>query len=205
MERLIARVIADRIENLTNNHTLIKTADLHGAISIQNKATSFIKKLRGKGPLQYQDLVETIHAQPKTIRIKLDAKHLAKLLDTEPEELSGELVEFAEPWVFKRRGVENKIIVGDPAPQPDQTLIRLLVKAHQWVLDIRSGISLSAIAKAQGVTPSYIRTRSRLAFLSPKIQRIIVKGTFPSEFTTNRILRMKIPRDWRLQDTLFGL
>ena len=61
------------------------------------------------------------------------------------------------------------------------------------------------IAKKHGVTTAYIRTRSRLAFLSPKIQQAIVTGTLDPKFTTRHIMGMKIPSDWQSQEALFGL
>ena len=139
------------------------------------------------------------------MRVKLDTKGLAKALGIKAEELSEELIEFELPWQRKRRGVENKLIIGDPEPEPDLTLIRMLVKAHQWVQEMKDGIPLKQIANNLGVTPAYIRTRSKLAFLSPQIQKAIVKGTLSPEFTTNQILSIKIPRDWQLQNTLFGV
>jgi site-specific DNA recombinase len=178
---------------------------LHRESSNSKKVISFIKAFRSKGLLICRDIIRDIHVHPKTIRIRLDATNTARSLGVNADELSDELIEFEAPWIFKRRGVENRIIIGDAAPEPDQTLIRNLATAHQWVHEMKAGTPLGQIALKQGVTPAYIRTRSRLAFLSPKIQQSIIKGSLPPMFTTNRILQMKIPLDWRHQDTLFGI
>ena len=204
-EKQIANIVADHLESRSANYILTKTPDLQGINSIQKRTAAIICKLRSKGLMQYGELIENILAQPTTVRIKLDVKRLAENLGVIPEELSNEVVEFEYPWQFRRRGVENKIIIGSPAAEPDQVLIRTLAKAHQWTREMRDGVSPKVIAQRQGVTPGYIRTRSKLAFLSPKIQQAIVKGTLSPEFTTNKIMQMTIPRDWHHQHSLFEL
>jgi site-specific DNA recombinase len=205
LEKQVADIIADHLESKSTNYTLTKIPDLQEADLCHGKAAAMINRLRSKEALQYRQLIESVHVLPKTIRIKLNVERLAENLGVNPEKLSDELVGFEMAWTFRRRGVENKIVVGAPHPEPDQVLIRILAMAHQWAQEMREGMSLSAIAKRKGVTPGYIRTRSKLAFLSPKIQRAIVEGTLLPEFTTNKIMQMKMPRDWHQQHTLFGL
>ena len=108
---------------------------------------------------------------PGIMRAKLDPMFLADLLGIKPKDLSEEITTFEVQWQIRRRGVENRLIIGDPVPQPDQTLIRMLTRAHQWVQDMRAGTSLKQITYKESVTAAYIRTRSRLAVLSPQIQQ----------------------------------
>jgi len=205
LEKQITTIIADHIEAQANNYALTTSPELHGARPVQKRATAIITNLRSDGLVQHRDLIESIYLQPKILLINLNASGFAKELEVNSKNLSMELIRFEVPWKLKRRGVEIKIIIGDPAPEPDKTLICMLARAHQWVQDMKAGLSPGVIAQKQGVSPGYIRTRSRLAFLSPKIQQAIVEGTFPPEFTLNRIMSMKIPRDWGHQNTLFGV
>jgi site-specific DNA recombinase len=205
LEKQIAIIIADHLEDRVKNYTLTLAPQLHETKRLQKQATALITDLNSKGLNQNSDLINTVLLRFDVLQVKLNAKPLAEKLGIIIEDLSPELIGFEVPWKLKRRGVENKIIVGDPAPEPDQTLIRVLAHAHQWVRDMKKGDPLKVVALKQGVTPAYIRTRSKLAFLSPKIQQAIMSGTFPSEFTTNRILSMKIPCDWQHQNTLFGI
>lgn len=205
LEKQITTIIADHIEAQANNYALTTSPELHGVKPVQKRATSIITNLRSEGLVQHRDLIESIYLQPKILLINLNASGFAKELEVNSKNLSMELIRFEVPWKLKRRGVEIKIIIGDPAPEPDKTLICMLARAHQWVQDMKAGLSPGVIAQKQGVSPGYIRTRSRLAFLSPKIQQAIVEGTFPPEFTLNRIMSMKIPRDWGHQNTLFGV
>ncbi|MBC8269207.1 MAG: recombinase family protein [Rhodospirillaceae bacterium] len=204
-EEHLANIIAGHLETTAANYALTESPNLHGVGSIRKQTAGITVKLRSKGLLQYGDLVEKVCIQQTTVLIKLDGKVLGDKLGLSPDVLSSALVEFDVPWIFRKRGVENKIIVGSPAPEPDQVLIGTLAKAHQWAHEMKNGASPKAIAQRQGVTPGYIRTRSKLAFLSPKIQQAIVKGMLSPEFTTNKIMQMTIPRDWHHQHSLFGL
>lgn len=77
------------------------------------------------------------------------------------------------------------------------------VDTHGWVEKLKDGVSLKVIAAQKKVTPAYIRTRSKLAFLSPKVQEAILDGALDPAYTANRLVRMKIPLDWREQESLF--
>jgi site-specific DNA recombinase len=205
LEKQIASIIANHIENQASHFTLTTAPDVSAVRSIQKQASTIVDNLRSNGLIQYSDLIDVIQLHPITIQVRLAANPLGERLGIDSRNLSLELIEFDVPWTLKRRGVENKIIIGEPSPELDQTLIRMLTHAHQWVNDMKAGIPLNTIAQKQGVTPAYIRTRSRLAFLSPKIQQAILAGTLTPEFTMNCMLQMKIPRDWCQQNTLFGI
>ena len=137
----------------------------------RKKADVITCELRFKGLRQYKNLIEGLHMLPGIMRAKLDPMFLADLLGIKPKNLSEEITTFEVQWQIRRRGVENRLIIGDPVPQPDQTLIRMLTRAHQWVQDMRAGTSLKQITYKESVTAAYIRTRSRLAVLSPQIQQ----------------------------------
>ncbi|MBT3787797.1 MAG: recombinase family protein [Alphaproteobacteria bacterium] len=205
LEEQVATVVADHIETHASNYTLTVSPDIRSEKSVKEKAGSLIKRLRTDGLSSSPDLVDRIDLRPDRLLVRLNAENIVRELGVEVRNLSGELAALEVPWQFRRRGVEAKIIVGNPAPEPDQTLIRMLSLAHQWLEQVKAGLPLKQIARKQGVTPAYIRTRTKLAFLSPKIQQAIVAGNFPPAFTTNRILQAKIPLDWREQDTLFGV
>jgi len=108
------------------------------------------------------------------------------------------------PFELRRRGVEGKILVGDREPEPDQTLLRALARAHAWTVNLRNGKPLSEIAAATGHSESYIRTRAQLAFLSPAIQKAIFEGCQPPGLTLERIVRKPVPLDWDRQARLYG-
>jgi site-specific DNA recombinase len=205
LEEQVATVIANHMEIHASSYTLTASPDIRSGRPVKEKAGNLNKRLRTSGLSSSPDLVDRIDLRPEKLLVRLNQGNLARELGIDVGNLSGELAAFEVPLQFRRRGVETKIIVGDPAPEPDQTLIRILSLAHQWLEQVKAGSPLEQIARKHGVTPAYIRTRTKLAFLSPKIQQAIVAGNFPPAFTTNRILQAKIPLLWQEQDTLFGV
>jgi site-specific DNA recombinase len=203
LERQLAECIADHIVDRANIYALCADIDLARAEATHAAASSLSDDIRSSGVMG--DVIEKAHLSPTAIEIHLNPTFLSGALKVNAESLSTELLSFTAPWQIKRRGVEAKLIIGDQPAAVDAVLIRMLAKAHEWVEQMKEGIPLSQISRAEKVTPAYIRTRSRLAFLSPKIQQAIVSGTLPSEYTLNKILTLNLPRDWQRQNSLFGL
>ena len=113
--------------------------------------------------------------------------------------------ETSAPVSLRRRGVEAKLVVGDPKPSPDPVLLRTLTEAHLWADALRTGTPIKAVAGEAGRHDVFIRTRGQLAFLSPKIQAAICAGTQPTEITLKRILARPVPLAWEVQERLYGI
>jgi len=101
--------------------------------------------------------------------------------------------------------VETKIIAGAFSPIPDKTLLRNLAAAHGWAKMIKDGIGFTEIAKRTGHSDAFVRTRTQLAFLSPKLQTAILNGTQPESLTLKSFLSAPMPLDWNAQHQRFGL
>ncbi|WP_234219489.1 hypothetical protein [Ruegeria pomeroyi] len=115
-----------------------------------------------------------------------------------------DLLQVIAPFDLRRRGVETKIIVGDAHPDPDPHFHAMLIRAHGWARELKSGVQLSNIAHREKVPGSFIRNRTQLAFLSPKIQAAILEGTQPPELTLKRLVSITHPLDWAEQERFFG-
>jgi len=166
---------------------------------------ALLKAMRDRDGSALQNLLEHLTLKGDRMAVRLKRAALAAQLDLAADLLNPKGLTFDVPWQQRRRGVEQKLIIGDPEPAPDITLVRALAKAHDWVAQLKKGVPLTTLARNQKVTPAFIRTRTRLAFLSPTVQVAIVDGTLSPSFTTNRILSMKIPDDWPAQNSLFGV
>lgn len=143
---------------------------------------------------------------------RIDLKHDAITIKVQPTILQKALtldIHPAKPLILtipmtiKKRGVEQKLIIGNALPKPDQTLITALAKAHYWLSCIKKGETLTTIAVQEKVTDSYIRSRVLLAFLSPKIQKAIITGTQSIDLSLVKLIRNPIPLDWKKQEQFF--
>jgi site-specific DNA recombinase len=86
-------------------------------------------------------------------------------------------------------------------------VIKLLIRARRFNTVPVSSDSLpfAALAKREGVSPSYFTRLVRLSFLAPDITQAILEGRQPSGMTPNKVLaHSRLPQAWHEQRTLLG-
>jgi DNA invertase Pin-like site-specific DNA recombinase len=112
--------------------------------------------------------------------------------------------EITVPVRIRTRGIEMKLVLpganGDLMPRnPDPALIRAVARAHKWFEILKTGEapSVGAIARAEGVTTSYVSRTLRLAFLSPHLVEQILDGTQTPDMTTDYLMATgNVPLRW---------
>ena len=205
LEKAVAGAIADHIGNAATGHRILDQLDLRADPDTQKAALGLAQMLRTRDPDLLQRLLLRGSISPQEMTIKLDGDALAEALHLPANALSSDLVELSAPVQLRRRGVEAKLVLGDPEPEPDPVLLRTLSDAHRWVACLRSGTPISKVARHARHKDAFIRTRGQLSFLSPRIQAAVRDGMLPPELTLRRILRRPIPLDWSEQERLYGL
>ena len=91
--------------------------------------------------------------------------------------------------------------------KPDARLIKLLIRAHRFNATLvgSGGTPFAALAKQEGVTPSYFTRLVRLSYLAPDITHAILDGRQPSHLTADKLLaHSRLPLPWQDQRTLLG-
>src|SRR5215472_15994929 len=89
------------------------------------------------------------------------------------------------PVRLRRCGREIKMLIDSSdwlaKAKPDARLIRLLIRARRFntALVGSHGVPFSAVAKRQGVSPSYFTRLVRLSYLAPDITQAILDGRQP--------------------------
>lgn len=128
--------------------------------------------------------------------------HQEKLQDCFGDFVADESVttQFTEPYQLRRRGNETRIVYGGQKTKPDPVLIKAIAKAHCYLDAVKSGERIIDIAKREGTDKTNIRRRLELAFLSPKLVEMILKGEQPPDLTLDRLIRADIPMDWAEQE-----
>ena len=116
-----------------------------------------------------------------------------------PEALSLQL-----PFRQRRRGVETRLVVGQPRPARDDILIANIARAEQWRAALCQGEDLATIAARDGITVNYLGEMLAFAFLSPKLIRAILEGRQPPALTTNWIRRHGLPACWAEQNRILA-
>ena len=119
---------------------------------------------------------------------------------------SSGLVYLTIPAQLKRCGHSMRLLVSGThqrhQPARDVKMIQGLMKAHDWLGQITSGkvMSVTDIARKEGVTSSYITRILYRAFLAPDIVRAIPQGNQPAHLTSDFIKRHSpLPVYWKEQ------
>jgi len=108
------------------------------------------------------------------------------------------------PVEFKRRRGRKLIITPEGATNPvappagiDDTLVRVLVKAHRWRRRIETGKarSITDLAEQEKVTIAYVTKLLPLTCLAPDIVAAILDGRQPRGLSVNRMLQ-NVPEEW---------
>lgn len=116
------------------------------------------------------------------------------------------LEEIVVPYTLRRRGFETRIVLGGVlANDLDKILIQRVLQAMDWLKEIKSGKSLTEVAKANDLPVEYVSANLDLALLSPKVLSAISKGQHDPYFTATRLKKMKLPLKWSDQETLLIL
>ena len=85
--------------------------------------------------------------------------------------------------------------------------LRLLIRAHQLhatLLD-SDDVPFAALAKREGVSPSYFTRLVRLSYLAPDITEAILDGHQPPDLTAHKLVaHSRLPLGWHQQRTVLG-
>lgn len=129
--------------------------------------------------------------------------------DTGPTwRLEGQSLTVHIPMRLSRRGGRKLVIAPEGAqdwapatPQPDNTLIRALARAHRWQRMLESGAyaTLADLARAEKVNDSYLSRILRLNLLSPRIVEAILDGRQPKGLQLKDLMR-DLPVEWEAQE-----
>lgn len=204
LETSIRNIIATHLTEAAGSHRILDTPDAVSADTMTRAASDLIARLNRDTGVLCADLLSSATLRRGEIDLELDVGALVRALGVPEKNLCPALAHISAPFDLRRRGVEARIIAGDIAPDPDPHLRAMLIRAHGWARALRSGTQLSDIARREGVPGSFIRTRARLAFLSPGLQAAILDGSQPPELTLKRLVSVSHPLAWADQERLFG-
>jgi len=146
-----------------------------------------------------------IHFRPARLGALLDvATPLPSASDDEPQILS-------EPIRLRRAGREITMRIDGTdlfaTAKPDARLIKLLIRARRFnaALVGSDGVPFAALARRQGVSPSYFTRLVRLSYLAPDITEAILDGRQPRDLTADKLLaHSRLPLGWREQRAVLG-
>ena len=130
--------------------------------------------------------------------------------DAENPAQSDGLMDVTVPIALRRRGVEAKLVLRPAeggAAAPDQNLIKLIARAHDWLDQLTAGEcgSVREIARREDIDESDVSRFLPLAFLAPDIVESVMAGKHPPELTAEKLKRLRFhSQDWQAQRESLG-
>jgi site-specific DNA recombinase len=91
--------------------------------------------------------------------------------------------------------------------KPDARLVKLLIRARRFNAGLvgSDGVPFAALAKREGVSPSYFTRVVRLSYLAPDITEAILDGGQPRDLNADKLLaHSRLPLAWHEQRILLG-
>ena len=147
-----------------------------------------------------------IHLHRTRIDALLDAAATSVLRATEDE-----IQILSVPVGLRRSGREITMVIDGTDPfattKPDARLVKLLITARRFnaALLNSDGVPFAALAKREGVSPSYFTRLVRLNYLAPDIIQAILDGRQPRDLTADKLVaHSRLPLAWHDQRTALG-
>jgi hypothetical protein len=160
-------------------------------------------------------LIDRIAVGADQIDIHFRPTRLAALLDVAtplPSAIDDETQILLVPIRLRRAGREITMRIDSTAPfakaKPNVRLIKLLIRARRFntALVGSDRVPFAALAKGEGVSPSYFTRLIRLNYLAPDITQAILDGRQPRDLTPDKLLaHSRLPLTWHEQRTVLGI
>jgi site-specific DNA recombinase len=204
----ISRVSAPQIECIVEHQILMLLREPERPSWADLPIAERIARLRS--------IVERVTIKSDTIEIAIDDIALAGESRRDPPDVGGgaELPKcrtVSVPVRLRVRGRASTIETldgqgGVSGSRPDRSLIKALVRAHDWRDRLESGAANSTadLAVQEGCHVRYVRNILTLAFLAPDITEAILEGRQPRHLALADLIRAHIPDAWSSQRTLLG-
>ena len=94
-----------------------------------------------------------------------------------PERIREDALRILAPFRLRRRGVETKLVLGNPTKSVDRTLLRNIANALSWLDRIKAGKTYEEIATENAIPTDRVRKAIRYAFLAPDIVRVLCQNS----------------------------
>ncbi|MEQ6248126.1 recombinase family protein [Sulfitobacter sp. HNIBRBA3233] len=204
LEQSIAAGLVNHLQTQAQTHALLSEPDASIAEALLARVMLLTDQLRAH-PVEAAALITEVRLMRTSLRITCGSDPLADRIGVQSDNLAPAALAFDAPFSLRRRGVETRSVSGALTAARDPTLLKNLSAAHGWIRSLLVGTPISAINPKTGHAESHIRTRSQLAFLSPRLQAEILAGSLSPDLTLKRLLARSLPLDWDEQEKLCGL
>jgi site-specific DNA recombinase len=176
--------------------------------AMMQRGAEFSASLKGSQRFTIAELVSQVRIAPGHIEIAVSTARVGELLELDPAGSASPTIVLTEHMHLTRTGMVVRLVDGTgkgAAPVLDQSVTAMLVKARAWWAVLAGGeTNIKALAKAEGVTASWMSRIVRLAFLSPAVVAAVLDGTLRGDVGGAAFSRPgAVPERWDKQQSLY--
>lgn len=91
-------------------------------------------------------LLESGAISRERVNIELSRERVSTLLSLCPDAITFDALQLSLPLALKRRGVEQRLVIGAEQTVPDSRLVPHLLRADRWLRALRRGADIQSLA-----------------------------------------------------------
>lgn len=215
LEMIVIRSLAGHLRNKQWVAALINSpGDLPPALQRAQGIAVDVERQPIMNTGMIDDFVTRITIDRRNIHLRINRDRLFALLTGRHSEdaqspLNSLPLEIEITSHLLRCGKQVRLVIGETGDRPDSDphprLVGEILRARRWFDALSSGEvpTIAALAKAEGVSASYISLKISLAFLAPDIVETIIDGMQPMSLTPERLKQAcPLPSSWEEQRAL---
>ena len=204
LEQTVVHLIRQHVDATTSPASLIHAPTMQELASVRRFLDGLCSgsKNDSASAAPLLRLIRRVDISPGSVSILLDRNTCAACLSMGPARIREDALRILAPFRLRRRGVETKLVLGNPTKSVDRTLLRNIANALSWLDRIKAGKTYEQIATEDAIPTDRVRKAIRYAFLAPDIVRAIVEGRQPVGLTSSYLLHHPLPDDWEKQRVL---
>lgn len=207
LEQAITGIIADAFGGADFLTRMISDLSAAETIRLRDGVADLVKVIAAGDDAAIHGaavLISQVTVAPDRIAVDIDAAALASALGFARDRVPDEHLALRRDLRLRRRGVETRLVLGEPRPEIDRTLIRNIARARRWLEAAQRGQSFDEIATQEDVSKNRLQQTIHLAFLAPDIVTDIVAGKQPLGLTSEWLKGRDLPVAWDAQRRLIA-
>jgi DNA invertase Pin-like site-specific DNA recombinase len=199
----VSRVPAEAIERLVDIEIRRLCSASKGGASLRPAEVNLLPREFVERVILYKDKVEIVMSEQGLK--KLDPHDSPAISATRPHQPK----KFSVSVRLARRSRSGRLERSDGkvdhhVGRPDAAVVKAISRAHDWLGRFERGevASYHELARAEGLTPGYIRSVMQLAFLAPPLVEAFLDGRRRLRGGVVELLNDSLPLSWQQQHAL---
>lgn len=202
----LAALLADPLQLAARCGIAISPAML---ASVEQRCAALNAELATSANTIVRTLIKSITVHFEKLTFMIDPAGLVRLLRIQIDTATLTDMNHEVSVRLTRTGLAVRLVQDNGAAAvgsaPEPSIIRLLIKARCWWIEIAQGqVDIATLARRDGVTPSYLTRAIRLNFLAPKVIEAALEGGLNASICgKDFMVADAIDASWRTQADRF--